>query len=208
RGEVFMPKKAFLALNEARELEGQSLFANPRNAAAGSLRQLDPSITASRALDIFIFNVETIQGDYFNSHVEALDFLGEQGFKTSPIVTVESSIEKVIDTCIQWSEIRHDLYYDIDGLVIKVDDLTQRNILGATTRNPRWAIAFKFPAEQKETKIEDIVVQVGRTGVLTPTAVLTPVTVAGSVVSRATLHNEDYIREKDIRIGDIAIIQK
>lgn len=208
RGEVFMPKKAFLALNEARELEGQSLFANPRNAAAGSLRQLDPSITASRALDIFIFNVETIQGDYFNSHVEALDFLGEQGFKTSPIVTVESSIEKVIDTCIQWSEIRHDLYYDIDGLVIKVDDLTQRNILGATTRNPRWAIAFKFPAEQKETKIEGIVVQVGRTGVLTPTAVLTPVTVAGSVVSRATLHNEDYIREKDIRIGDIAIIQK
>lgn len=208
RGEVFMPKHAFVALNESRSLKGQSLFANPRNAAAGSLRQLDPSITASRSLDIFVFNVETIQGNYFNSHVEALNFLGEQGFKTSPIIAVESSIDKVIDICTEWSERRHNLYYDIDGLVIKIDDFIYREVLGETTRNPRWAIAFKFPAEQKETKIEDIIVQVGRTGVLTPTAILTPITVAGSVVSRATLHNEDYIEEKDIRIGDIAVIQK
>ncbi len=208
RGEVFMPKNAFLALNETRELEGEPPFANPRNAAAGSLRQLDPSVTASRALDIFIFNVEVIQGKYFDTHVESLEFLKEQGFKTSPIVAVESSIDKIIDICKEWSERRHELYYDIDGLVIKVNNLAQRDLLGATTKNPRWAIAFKFPAEQKETKIEDIVVQVGRTGVLTPTAILTPVTIAGSVVSRATLHNEDYIRTKDIRIGDIAVVQK
>lgn len=208
RGEVFMPKEAFLSLNKRRNTEGQPLFANPRNAAAGSLRQLDPSITASRSLDIFIFNVETMEEDVFNSHTEALAFLEKQGFKVIPTIGVETSMDVIIDICNRWSKERHNLYYDIDGIVIKVDSFLQRETLGATTRNPRWAIAFKFPAEQKETQIEDIIVQVGRTGVLTPTAILTPVFIAGSTVGRATLHNEDYIEEKDIRIGDTVIIQK
>lgn len=208
RGEVFMPKKAFVDLNERRKTNGQPLFANPRNAAAGSLRQLDPAITASRSLDIFIFNVEFVEGDIFISHMEALDFLEKQGFKVIPIVAIEESIDGIIDICEKWSTERQGLDYDIDGMVIKVNNYSQRDILGTTTRNPRWAIAFKFPAEQKETRIEDVIVQVGRTGVLTPTAILDPVFIAGSTVGRATLHNEDYIREKDIRIGDIAVIQK
>lgn len=208
RGEVFMSKKAFLALNQGRSEDGQPLFANPRNAAAGSLRQLDPEVTATRSLDIFIFNIEFVQGDIFQSHQESLEFLRDQGFKVIPTAVITESIDEVIDICETWQVKRQQLDFDIDGMVIKVNSYSQRDILGATTRNPRWATAYKFPAEQRETGIEDIIVQVGRTGVLTPTAILTPISIAGSTVGRATLHNEDYIREKDIRIGDIALVQK
>ncbi|NMA95609.1 MAG: NAD-dependent DNA ligase LigA [Clostridiales bacterium] len=208
RGEVYLPKDAFLELNKRRKDEGQALFANPRNAAAGSLRQLDPNITAARPLDIFIFSIESIEGKDFKTHSQTLKFLASQNFKVVPIVAITKTMDEIISICETWIEKRLELDYDIDGMVIKVDSFAQRNILGSTTRSPRWSIAFKFPAEQKETKIEDIVIQVGRTGVLTPTAVLTPIFVAGSTVGRATLHNEDYIKEKDIRVGDTVIIQK
>jgi len=208
RGEVFIPKKAFKELNEKRELEGEPTFANPRSAAAGSLRQLDPRITASRPLDIFIFNLQYIDGVQVNTHLEAMNLIKEAGLKTSPFLYKADSIHEVIKLCSEWSIKRHDLSFDIDGLVIKVNNLRQRRILGETTKSPRWAIAYKFPAEQKQTILKDIIVQVGRTGVLTPTAILEPVRVAGSLISRATLHNEDYIREKDIRIGDTVVIQK
>jgi DNA ligase (NAD+) len=209
RGEVFMSKKDFEALNEQRREQGQPLFANPRNAAAGSLRQLDPRVTASRPLDIFIFNLQYIEdGQMPETHCDAIELLREIGFKVSPVLCRSRHIDDVIDVCLEWHEKRHLLWFDIDGLVIKVNNLRQRDMLGATTKNPRWAIAYKFPAEQKETVIRDIIVQVGRTGVLTPTAVFDPVPVGGSIVSRATLHNEDYIKEKDIRIGDTVIIRK
>lgn len=208
RGEVFIPKEAFKKLNEQRELEGEPTFANPRNAAAGSLRQLDPRITASRPLDIFIFNLQYIDGVQVDTHLESMDIMREAGLKVSPFLYKTDSMQKVIEVCREWSEKRHELPFDIDGLVIKVNNLRHREILGQTTRSPRWAIAYKLPAEQKQTVLKDIIVQVGRTGVLTPTAILEPVRVSGSLISRATLHNEDYILEKDIRIGDTVIIQK
>lgn len=208
RGEVFIPKEAFKKLNEKRELEGEPSFANPRNAAAGSLRQLDPRITASRPLDIFIFNLQYIDGVELASHLESMDIIKEAGLKVNPFLYKANSMQEVIKLCQEWSEKRHELPFDIDGLVIKLNNLEHRRILGETTRSPRWSIAYKFPAEQKQTILKDIIVQVGRTGVLTPTAILEPVRVAGSLISRATLHNEDYILEKDIRIGDTVVIQK
>lgn len=208
RGEVFMPRAAFERLNEEREIMGESLFANPRNAAAGSLRQLNPKITAKRDLDIFVFNLQRINGMTFKTHIEALEFLKEQGFKISPVLKKCRNIDEVIKEIDNIKAMRDRLLYDTDGAVIKVNQLDKREILGQTVKDPRWAIAFKYPAEKKRTKVNDIIVQVGRTGALTPTAILEPVNIAGSIVGRATLHNEDYIREKDIRIGDTVIIQK
>ncbi len=208
RGEVFMPRASFEKLNEEREKLGESLFANPRNAAAGSLRQLDPKVTAKRDLDIFIFNLQKIEGRKFKTHIETLEFLNEQGFKIIPIHKKCSNIDEVIKEIEEIRNLRDKLPYDIDGAVVKVNELEKREILGQTAKDPRWAIAFKYPAERKKTKVLDIIVQVGRTGALTPTAILEPVTISGSVVSRATLHNEDYIKEKDIRIGDTVIVQK
>lgn len=208
RGEVFMSKADFESLNLNRELEGQSVFANPRNAAAGSLRQLDPKITSTRPLDIILFNLENIQGVDFTSHLESMDIMREAGLKISPFLYKTNSIDELIEVCNSWIVDRHNLSYDIDGLVIKLDSLALRDELGSTSRTPRWAIAYKFPAEQSETIVKDIEIQVGRTGVLTPTAILEPVFIAGSMVSRASLHNEDYLLEKDIRIGDHVLIHK
>ena len=208
RGEVFISKKDFEELNAERRSKDLPLFANPRNAAAGSLRQLDPRITASRPLDIFVFNLQHIDGMMPDTHWEALHLINELGLKISPYLYRTSSIEDVIAVCREWQDKRHTLSFEIDGMVIKVNNFEHREILGNTSKSPRWAIAYKFPAEQKETIIRDIIVQVGRTGVLTPTAIFDPVPIAGTVVSRATLHNEDYIEEKDIRIGDTVVIQK
>jgi len=208
RGEVFLPKKAFEELNARREEQGEPLFANPRNAAAGSLRQLDTRITAARPLDIFVFNLERIEGKSFDTHTETLDYLRSIGFKVSPFISVHKTSEEIIERCAYWADKRGELPFEIDGLVIKVNSLRQREILGQTTKTPRWAAAYKFPPEKKKTKVKDIIVQVGRTGAITPTAELEPVRLAGSVISRATLHNEDYIKEKDIRIGDTVIINK
>lgn len=208
RGEVFIPKQAFLDLNEMRAQMDLPLFANARNAAAGSLRQLDAKMTAERPLDIFIFNLQQVSGPTFETHSETLAFLKGLGFNTAPETRVSASMEEIIEWTEAWREKRLTLPFDIDGLVIKVDSLAQRAQLGETSKSPRWAVAFKFPAEQKETRITDIILQVGRTGVLTPTALLQPVPVAGSIISRAALHNEDYIRAKDIRIGDAVIIRK
>jgi len=208
RGEAFMPKKEFLRLNEEREEAGEPTLANPRNAAAGSLRQLDPRITASRALDAFLYGIGRIEGMTVASHMEGLDILKELGLKVNPHIKLLPSIDEVIDYCREWTEKRHDLPYEIDGMVVKVNSLAQQAALGATSKSPRWAIAYKFPAEEAETVVRDIFVRVGRTGVLTPTASLKPVKVAGSTVSSATLHNEDIIRDKDIRIGDHVIIHK
>jgi len=208
RGEVFMPKDHFVKLNKQRELEGLPTFANPRNAAAGSLRQLDPRVTAFRHLDIFLFNLEYVSEHTIESHMQTMEIMKEAGLKISPFLYKTSSMEEIIELCQEWADKRHDLAFDIDGLVIKVNSMAQRQQLGSTSKTPRWAIAYKFPAQQEETRIRDIEIQVGRTGVLTPTALLDPVVVAGSTVSRASLHNEDYIRDKDIRIGDHVIIQK
>ncbi|MFZ5352521.1 MAG: NAD-dependent DNA ligase LigA [Bacillota bacterium] len=208
RGEVYMPKKAFEVLNERREEQGEQLFANPRNAAAGSVRQLDSRIAAERSLDIYVFNLESIQGKSFNTHTEALEYLRKLGFKVgSQVETCKSYIE-VVEKCSQWAEKRGELPFEIDGLVISVNSLRQRDMLGTTSKAPRWSVAYKFPPEKKKTKVKEIIVQVGRTGALTPTAVLEPVRLAGSVIGRATLHNEDYIRDKDIMIGDTVVIQK
>jgi len=208
RGEVFMPKDAFIALNEEREIAGLPVFANPRNAASGSLRQLDPAVTASRLLDIYVFNVQTIKDLTFDKHTDYMEFIRGLGIKTTPFIEVSSSIEQTITSCNAWKEKRQLLPYDIDGLVVKVNDIVQREALGATNKSPRWAIAYKFQAEQAETIVRDIIVQVGRTGALTPTAIFEPVHLGGSVVSRATLHNEDNIRQKDIRLGDRIVVQK
>ncbi|WIF94063.1 NAD-dependent DNA ligase LigA [Caminicella sporogenes] len=207
RGEVYISKKKFADLNKRQEESGQPVFANPRNAAAGSLRQLDPKVTASRPLDIFIFSILKIEGKDLNKHSEGLEYLKKLGFKTSKYELCKN-INEVIQLCKKWHEKRHELPFEIDGLVIKVNDLNKHEILGTTAKSPRWAIAYKFPAEEKETVVKDIIVQVGRTGVITPTAVLEPVRIAGTVVSRATLHNQDFINEKDIRIGDKVIIHK
>ncbi|MCR5695087.1 MAG: NAD-dependent DNA ligase LigA [Clostridia bacterium] len=208
RGEVFMPHKAFEKLNEACEKSGQNTFANPRNAAAGSLRQLDSGITASRNLDIFVFNLQELEGRQVSKHSESLELMRSLGFKISPDYRICRTKEEIWDAICAIGSARADLDYDIDGAVIKVDSLSDRERLGATTHAPRWACAYKFPAEKKNTRLTDIAVQVGRTGVLTPLAVMEPVFIAGSTVSKATLHNTDYIEEKDIMIGDIITLIK
>ena len=207
RGEVYMPLSSFLALNEAREVEGKPLFANPRNAAAGSLRQLDPKIVAERNLDIFVFNMQKCEKT-FTTHKETLEYLEAQGFHVLPVCTVVRTAEEIEAEIDKIGEMRGNIAFDIDGAVVKVNDLAARDSLGNTSKTPRWAVAYKYPPEKKPTKIKDIVIQVGRTGVLTPTAELETVRLAGTNVSRATLHNEDYIREKDIRIGDTVYVQK
>ena len=208
RGEVYISKDNFNKVNEKQEEQGLQIFANPRNFAAGSLRQLDSKLTAKRPLDIFIFNLEHAQNHNFKSHSESLEFLKDLGFSVSPNYKVCKSIEEVIEHIEYWTENRSTLGFEIDGMVIKVNNLDQREAMGYTAKSPRWAIAYKFPAEKKKTKIIDIIVEVGRTGTITPTAVLEPVRLAGTSVSRATLHNEDYIREKDIKINDTVIVQK
>lgn len=208
RGEGYMPKDSFARLNQEREEEGQSTFANPRNAAAGSLRQLDSKITAQRELSYFAYQVLMPERMNLASQTEILAFLKAQGFLVNPEYKLFATIEDVIQYCEDMAEKRHQFSYDIDGLVIKVNNLAQQRELGFTAKSPRWAIAYKFPAEQVETVVQSIEVRVGRTGVLTPTANLTPVFVAGSTVSRATLHNIDNIRDKDIRIGDHVLLQK
>ena len=207
RGEVFMPKKSFEKLNARQEAEGKPLFANPRNAAAGSLRQLDSKIAAKRGLDIFVFNVQLAEGVTFESHTQSLQYLRDLKFKVIPQKKLDS-IEAVIAQVVEINETREKLPCDIDGAVIKVDDLAQRERLGATAKFPRWAAAFKYPPEIKPTVIEDIIVQVGRTGVLTPKAVVRPVRLAGTTVTNATLHNQDFITQRDIRIGDTVLIRK
>ncbi len=208
RGEAFMPHRSFLALNKAREAEEKELFANPRNAAAGSLRQLDPKIAAARNLDIFLYGVGQWHAEMLPSHSERLDYLKELGFKTNPEWKKCASIDEVIEYVNYWSNERPHLNYEIDGIVIKVDNLDQQEELGYTAKSPRWAIAYKFPAEEAVTKLTEIELSIGRTGVVTPTAVLEPVSIAGSTVGRASLHNEDLIREQDIRIGDTVVIKK
>lgn len=208
RGEVYICKENFHKINAQQEEAGLQLFANPRNLAAGSLRQLDSKLTAKRPLDIFIFNLEHGENLEFESHSESLEFLKSQGFKVSPNYKVCNKIDEVIDYIEYWTKNRGNLDFEIDGMVIKVNNLKQREVMGYTAKSPRWAIAYKFPAEQKKTKIIDIIVEVGRTGTITPTAVLEPVRLAGTSVSRATLHNEDYIREKDIKINDVVLVQK
>lgn len=208
RGEVFISKQQFLKLNAARENAEEPPFANPRNAAAGSLRQLDSKITAERGLDIFVFNIQRIEGKEITTHRDGLEYLKRLGFKVIPNDAVYKTIEDAYARVLEIGEERGGLYFDIDGAVIKVNELEKRNILGATAKFPKWAIAYKFPAERQETKVSDIVINVGRTGVLTPLAYLEPVRIAGSTVSRATLHNMDYIDEKDIRIGDTVVIRK
>lgn len=208
RGEGYMPKASFAKLNQEREEEGQPTFANPRNAAAGSLRQLNSRITAQRKLNYFAYQMLGAEELEVGSQTDVLAYLKRQGFPVNPEYKVFRDIEELINYCEGMAEGRHRFPYDIDGLVIKVNDLGQQRELGFTAKSPRWAIAYKFPAEEVETVVEDIIVRVGRTGVLTPTAVLTPVPVAGSTVSRATLHNLDNIRDKDIRIGDHVILHK
>lgn len=207
RGEVYIPKKNFEKLNAQQELEGKPLFANPRNAAAGSLRQLDPKIAAKRGLDILIFNVQLAEGMTFGSHTESLDYL-----RSLQLKVIDSRVFKttndIVDYVLSINENRDQIQYDIDGAVIKVNDLAQRERLGNTAKFPRWAAAYKYPPEIKPTVVEDIVVQVGRTGVLTPKAVVRPVRLAGTTVTNATLHNQDFISERDIRIGDTVMIRK
>ncbi len=207
RGEVFMPKKVFHALNEERERRGEALFANPRNAAAGSLRQLDPKIAARRKLDILVFNVQWVDGLQFQTHQETLEFLKEKGFKVIPHSGCETA-EQALENIRAIGDNR-DLYqFDIDGAVVKVNSLSDRALLGSTAKFPRWAAAYKYPPEVKESQVVDITIQVGRTGVLTPKAALTPVRLAGTTVTSATLHNQDFISEKDIRIGDTVLVRK
>ncbi len=208
RGEVYMPRQAFDRLNRERADAGEALFANPRNAAAGSLRQLDPKVTSGRTLDFFAYGIGQRQTVPFRSHAEVLSGLKKAGFKINAQFQIFRSMEEVYRYCESWSEKRTALPYDIDGLVIKVNSLAMQEELGNTVKEPRWAIAWKFPAEEAMTRVEDIFIGVGRTGVLTPTAILQPVLLSGSTVSRATLHNEDFIRDKDVRIGDTVIIHK
>ena len=207
RGEVYMPKKVFHALNGERERRGEALFANPRNAAAGSLRQLDPRVAASRRLDIAVFNVQWAEGETFRTHVETLEYLKQNGFKVIPHYSCHG-VEEAIGQVSAIGEGREDFPFDIDGAVIKVNDLAQRELLGSTAKFPRWAAAYKYPPEVKPSRVLDIVIQVGRTGVLTPRAVLEPVRLAGTTVTSATLHNQDFIAEKDVRIGDTVLVRK
>ena len=208
RGEVFLSRANFEKINRSLEEQGQQLFANPRNAAAGSLRQLDPKIAASRGLDIFVFNIQRINGIQINNHIDSLRFLKEQGFKTILNEKIFKTPQEVFEQILNIGEERGKLPFDIDGAVVKVNDFRMRDLLGVTAKFPKWAIAYKYPAEKQKTVIRDIKIQIGRTGVLTPLAILDTVRIAGSNVSRATLHNADFIQEKDIRIGDTVVIQK
>ncbi len=208
RGECYMPKKVFAALNRRREENGETPFANPRNAAAGSLRQLDSAVCASRHLDIFIFNLQYCDDSNFSSHRQSLMFLKEKGFAVSPMLIQCQSLGEVLDAVKQIGEMRKSLEFDIDGAVIKVDDLAMRERIGETVSVPKWAVAYKYPPETAETVIKQIAVQVGRTGVLTPKAIFSPVKLAGSTVSQASLHNIDFISSKDIRVGDRVRVQK
>lgn len=208
RGEVYMPKQSFIRLNEERAEVGESLFANPRNAAAGSLRQLNPQEAAKRSLDALLYGVGAHEGVALSTHVETLEFLAALGFKINPSYEQFTDIEEAAAYCLSWADRRDALPFAVDGMVLKVDSLQSQQILGATSKDPRWAIAYKFPPERKVTVVENIVISIGRTGVLTPTADLVPILLSGSTVSRATLHNEDYINEKDIRIGDTVIVHK
>ena len=208
RGEVFIGKEEFEKMNQEREENEESLFANARNAAAGSLRQLDSKIAASRPLDIYIFNVQKCDSINFSSHIESLKYLEKIGFNVNPIKVECSTIPEAIEEIEKIGENRDDLTFGIDGAVIKVDSLKQREILGVNFKTPKWAIAYKYPPEQKETKLKEIAFQVGRTGAITPMAILEPVKVAGSTISKTTLHNEDFIKEKELKIGDTVLIQK
>ena len=208
RGEVYMPKNSFVTLNQQKEENGEEPFANPRNAAAGSLRQLDPKIAASRKLDVFLYSIANTGGVEISAHSEGLDWLDSLGFKTNQERRTCVNIDEAIEYVNAWVEKRPHLPYEIDGIVIKVNSYAHHEILGTTVKSPRWSIAYKFPAEEVVTTLLDIELNVGRTGVVTPTAILEPVKVAGSTVGRATLHNEDLIREKDIRIGDKVVIKK
>ncbi len=208
RGEVYMPKKVFASLVEEQELNGEKPFKNPRNAAAGSLRQKNPAVTATRSLDIFVFNIQRSSESGITGHKQSIEYLKSLGFKTIPFCNKFSDIDGVISELERIGSIRSSLPFDIDGAVIKTDSFAQRAEIGSTAKFPRWALAFKYPPEEKETTVTDIEVAVGRTGVLTPTAVFEPVLLAGSTVSRATLHNQDFINEKEIRIGDKVVIRK
>ena len=208
RGEVFISKKDFEKMNKEREENEEELFANARNAAAGSLRQLDSKITKSRPLDIYIFNVQKIEGKEFNSHYEELEYLKKLGFNVNPVCIPCDNIEEIKSAINKIGKEREKITFGIDGAVVKVDNLKLREILGTTTKVPKWAIAYKYPPEQKETILKDIEFQVGRTGVITPLAILEPVRVAGSLISKTTLHNEDFVKEKGLKIGDRVIIQK
>ena len=208
RGEVYMPRESFFELIDAQERDGEKQFKNPRNAAAGSLRQKNSKITAQRNLDIFIFNVQQCDGIEFSSHSQSLDYLKQLGFKTVPSYKICSKYDEICAEINNIGNKRADFSFDIDGVVIKINDLAQREIIGSTAKTPKWAVAYKFPPEEKETKLLDIEVNVGRTGAITPVAVFEPILLAGTSVSRAVLHNQDFIDEKDIRIGDIIIVRK
>jgi len=208
RGEVFISKEDFEKMNQEREENEEELFANARNAAAGSLRQLDSNITKTRPLDIYIFNVQKIEGKEFYSHFEELEYLSKLGFNVNPVRIPCNNKEEIIEAINKIGEDREQLTFGIDGAVVKVDDLNLRKIMGTTSKVPKWAIAYKYPPEKKETILKDIICQVGRTGAITPMAILEPVKVAGSTISKTTLHNEDFIKEKDLKIGDRVIIQK
>ena len=208
RGEVFISKDDFEKMNQERQENDEELFANARNAAAGSLRQLDSKITEKRPLDIYIFNVQKIEGKEFNSHFEELEYLDKLGFNVNPVRIPCNSIKEIEDVIKKIGEDRENLTFGIDGAVVKVDDLKFREILGTTAKTPRWAVAYKYPPEKKETILKEIICQVGRTGVITPMAILEPVKVAGSTISKTTLHNEDFIKQKELKIGDTVVIQK
>ena len=208
RGEVFISKKDFEEMNKEREENEEELFANARNAAAGSLRQLDSKITAKRPLDIYIFNVQKIEGKEFNSHYKELKYLESLGFNVNPVLISCKNMKEIKNAINKIGNDREKLTFGIDGAVVKVDDLKFREKLGTTSKTPRWAVAYKYPPEKKETKVKDIICQVGRTGVITPMAVLEPVVVAGSKISKTTLHNEDFIKDKNLKIGDTVVIQK
>lgn len=208
RGEVYMPRESFAELSEKQELNDEQPFKNPRNAAAGSLRQKNPKVTAERKLDIFVFNIQQIDGYELNSHKQSLDYVKSLGFKVIPSYKICTEYNEICDEINRIGTQRANLPFDIDGVVIKVDSFEQREIMGATSKVPKWAVAYKFPPEEKETKLLDIEVNVGRTGAITPVAVFEPITLAGTSVSRAVLHNQDFIDEKDIRIGDKIIVRK
>ncbi|MDE7230145.1 MAG: NAD-dependent DNA ligase LigA, partial [Oscillospiraceae bacterium] len=208
RGEVYMPKKSFAELCEIQEKNGEPLPKNPRNAAAGSLRQKDSRITASRKLDIFCFNIQRAEGKEFKTHSESLEYIEKQGFHVVPDVRVCHTADEIIERINEIGQMRQGLPYDIDGAVIKVNDIALRAEIGATTKVPKWAVAFKYPPEEKETTLREIEINVGRTGALTPVAIFDPVQLAGTSVARAVLHNQDYITEKDIRVGDTIIVRK
>ncbi len=208
RGEVYMPKKSFERVTDRQLIAGEKPFKNPRNAAAGSLRQKDSKVTATRGLDIFVFNVQQIEDEELTSHKQSLDYLKDLGFNTIPFYERVSTIDEAIEKVKEIGEKRGELEFDIDGAVIKTDDFAQREQMGSTAKFPKWAVAFKYPPEEKQTKLTDIEITVGRTGVLTPTAVLESVHLAGTTVSRATLHNQDFIKEKNINIGDVVTVRK